>query len=407
MNNPSDRQKTILCLASYEKGHEFLRQCRRNGWRVLLLTSHSLKQKASWPLESVDEVFYVPDVEKEWRMEDVINGVSFLARSEKIDRIVALDDFDVEKAAALREHLRIPGMGDTTARFFRDKLAMRTQALASGIHVPPFIHILNHDAIRQFLNAIPPPYVIKPRFQAGAIGIRKVESSNQVWEALHELGDKQSFHVLEQFIRGTVYHIDSLVAEGAIALSIPHRYGLPPLEVAHEGRVFSSITLSPTSEDRPMIDMLNQKVLKSMRLLNGVSHTEFIKGESDGKFYFLETSARVGGAHIVELIEAETGLNLWAEWAHIETRDQGHPYVLPRNEERFGAILICLARQEWPDLGSFDAPEVFWRLRKKHHAGLILCSPELERTEELLQRYAHRFEQEFLTTQPVPERPTD
>ena len=42
-------------------------------------------------------------------------------RSKKIDRIVALDDFDVEKGAYLREHFQISGMGQTTARHFRDK----------------------------------------------------------------------------------------------------------------------------------------------------------------------------------------------------------------------------------------------------------------------------------------------
>jgi len=36
-------------------------------------------------------------------------------------RVVTLEDFDVEKVAALREHLRIPEMGDTTTRYFRDK----------------------------------------------------------------------------------------------------------------------------------------------------------------------------------------------------------------------------------------------------------------------------------------------
>ena len=58
----------------------------------------------------------MPDVQKEWNMQDTLLGVSYMARKEHIDRIVALDDFDVEKAATLREHLRVPGMGNTAAR---------------------------------------------------------------------------------------------------------------------------------------------------------------------------------------------------------------------------------------------------------------------------------------------------
>src|SRR5689334_15338110 len=104
---------TILCLASYEKGHEFLRECKRQGCTVLLLTSESIKDKAQWPRETIDEIFYMPDQKQEWNRADVIKGVSYLARTHVLDRIVALDDFDVETASALREHLRVPGMGET------------------------------------------------------------------------------------------------------------------------------------------------------------------------------------------------------------------------------------------------------------------------------------------------------
>ena len=107
--------RTVLCLASFHKGFEFLRAAKAEGWTVLLLTSQSL-QHEEWPREAIDEVFYMPDVDKVWKRDDVIKGVSYLARRHKLHRIVALDDFDVETAAALREHLRVPGMGETTAR---------------------------------------------------------------------------------------------------------------------------------------------------------------------------------------------------------------------------------------------------------------------------------------------------
>ena len=39
----------VLCLASYEKGHEFLRECKRQNCTVVLVTSLSLQDKAQWP----------------------------------------------------------------------------------------------------------------------------------------------------------------------------------------------------------------------------------------------------------------------------------------------------------------------------------------------------------------------
>ena len=49
-------------------------------------------------------------------------------KNNKVDAIVALDDFDVEKATYLRENLRIDSMGQTTGRYFWDKLDMRMRA---------------------------------------------------------------------------------------------------------------------------------------------------------------------------------------------------------------------------------------------------------------------------------------
>ncbi len=391
---------TILCLASFHKGHDFLRQCRKEGCRVVLLTSKSLEQ-AEWPTESIDQIFYIPDVDKEWKMDDVIYGVSYMARTEAIDCIVALDDYDVEKAAALREHLRIPGMGDTTARYFRDKLAMRTKAAEAGLAIPDFVHVLNYKKLVRFMDAFPPPYLLKPRFQAGAIGIRNINKPDELWKSLDELGDKQSFYVLERFVPGEVFHVDSIVHDNRILFAVVSQYGKPPMEVAHEGRVFSSRTILRGSPDEVELQRENRAVLNAMGMKQGVSHTEFIKQSDNGQFVFLETSARVGGAHIVDLVEAATGLNLWTEWAKIEVRPG---YTLTEHRDDYAGLLISLAKQEWPDLSGYNDPEVVWKLQKKNHAGLIVRSPRYERVEELLKDYTERFYRDFFATQPLPKK---
>jgi biotin carboxylase len=395
----------ILCLASYKKGDEFLRQARREGARVLLLTSKSLEH-ADWPRDSIDEIYFIPDREKDWDMRDVIAGVSFLARTEPLDRIVALDDFDVERAASLREHLRIPGMGETTARYFRDKLAMRTRAAEAGIAIPQFAHLLNHERVRAWLDRHEPPYVLKPRLQAGAIGIKKVASREQFWELAHALGDQQSYYVLEQFIPGDIFHVDAIVWDSKVVFALASRYGRPPLEVAHEGRVFSTRTLQRGSADQEALLDLNGQLLRNLGLKQGVSHSEFIKGP-DGTFYFLETSARVGGAHIVDLVHAATGLNLWHEWARLECLPDGQAYRPPAPRQDYAGLLISLAKQEWPDLDAYSDPEVVWRLKKKNHAGLIVASPEHPRVESLLASYTDRFYNDFFASQPAPDRPVD
>lgn len=391
----------LLCLASYEKGQAFLREAKRQGCNVYLLTSKSLEH-VDWGRENLADIFYIPDVNKEWNRHDVLMGVSYLARTLQIDKIVALDDYDVEMAAMLREHLRVPGMGETTARYFRDKLAMRVKAQQDGIPVPEFIHVLNYDKLRDFMRRVPPPWLVKPRSAASSLGIKKAHSEAEFWQIVEHLGDRQSFYVMERFVPGDVYHVDSIILNRQVIFAIASRYALPPMQVAHQGAVFSTRTLPDDSPDAQALLQLNARVIASMGHVLGVSHTEFIKGD-DGRFYFLETSARVGGAHIVELIEAATGINLWEEWAKVEI----HPdsYQLPVLQRQHSGLLISLARQQTPDLSAYTDHEIYWRLSKDYHAGLIVRSPNYERISELLDQYTARFYQDFFASQPPPEKP--
>jgi carbamoylphosphate synthase large subunit len=395
----------ILCLASYEKGQEFMRECKRQGCRVLLLTSQSIAG-ADWPRESLDQIYEVPDVNKKWKLEDVIGGVSYLARTEVLDRIVPLDDFDLETAAALREHLRVPGLGETTTRYFRDKLAMRMRALEHGIRVPEFVHVLNYERLGEYMSRVPAPWLIKPRFEASATGIKKLHEPQQLWEAIEKLGERQSYHLLERYVPGDIYHVDSIVYAREVIFAVASRYGQPPLDVAHQGGIFTTATMPRGDADEQTLLALNRDVLRVMGLRNGVSHTEFIKGREDGQFYFLETSARVGGAHIVELVEAASGLNLWSEWAKIEIAGEKTDYSLPPIREEHAGLIVSLARQEYPDTSAYQDQEIVWRLNKRAHAGLIVSSHDWTRIQYLLGEYTRRFQQDFYATQPPPERPS-
>ena len=393
---------TLLCIATYRKGDEFLRECRRQGCRVLLLTEERLRD-ADWPREAIDEVFYI---RRDMPAEDVRKGAAHLARTERIDRIVALDDFDVELAAMLREYLFVPGMGETTARAFRDKLAMRRRARSAGIACPRFVHTLHHPAIAAWMQEVAAPWVLKPRGQAAALGIRKLQSADDVWRALETLGDGQADYLLEEFIPGDVYHVDSIVFGLKVRFAAASRYETPPFVVAHEGGIFITRTLAGRDPRAAALLALNTRVLESFRLLRGVSHTEFIRAH-DGTLYFLETSARVGGAFIVDVVEAATGINLWREWARLEIAGENGAYDPPAPLDRCGGIILSLARQETPDTSGYDDPEIVVRVRKPHHAGLIVASQSADRVSELLASYRTRFYADFHASAPAPERPTE
>jgi biotin carboxylase len=399
---PESRPLTFLCITTYEKGQEFMRECKREGCRVLLLTAEKLRD-ADWPRESLDETFYLPP---EIPLADIVQAVTHLARNQKIDRIVALDEYDMETAATLREHLRVPGMGLTTMRYFRDKLAMRMKALDRDVRVPDFVPVLNHGDIRYYVDHVPGPWVLKPRQEASAIGIKKIHAAAELWPVLEQLGDKQSSFLLERFVPGEVYHVDSVVSESEVVFASVSKYGKPPMNVAQGGGIFTTCVIPRGGEADTGLRQINRDLIAALGLVRGVAHAEFIQAHADGHFYFLECAARVGGAYINEMVEAATGINLWREWARIEVAGGDGSYRLPKVREEYAGVILSLARQETPDTSAYNDPEVFLRIKKHHHAGLILRSNDPQRVQSLLENYSQRFAQEFLAVEPPREKPT-
>jgi biotin carboxylase len=401
----TDQQQspTILCISTYEKGQAFMKEAARLGCRVMLLTVDKL-QHANWPREALAELITMP---QDLTPGQVLNTVTYLARSRKFHRIVALDEFDLETAALLREHMRLPGMGESLTRHFRDKLAMRVCAQQKDIPVPEYSAVLNYDDIRHFMDSIPGPWLLKPRTSASAIGIKTIHAPDQLWPILDQLGDLQSHHILERFIPGEIFHVEGITWNGQTLFAAPYKYGQPPMQTMHQGGVFTTRALHQDSSDARNLTTIHKGLLSALGLVHGVTHSEFIKSQADGSFFFLETAARVGGAYIAEVVEFASGINPWVEWARMEVAAlRGEQYALPPIRQAFAGSIICLARQEKPDTSTFDAPEIVLRLSKHHHAGLILQTDSAERLESLVQHYSDRFLQEFCAVAPVPDKPT-
>jgi biotin carboxylase len=175
----------------------------------------------------------------------------------------------------------------------------------------------------------------------------------------------------------------------------------------HEGGVFTTRTVDRASRDWIELTALNAGLAPSMGMVRGVTHAEYIRAHADGRFHFLEIAARVGGAFISDLIETATGINLWREWAKLEIASlRGQDYLPPAAREDYAGSVLCLAQTADPDTSAFDDPEIVLRIKKHHHAGLIVRSGKAQRVEHLLEQYSAQFARQFLASMPPPEKPT-
>src|SRR5215203_2842824 len=107
------------------------------------------------------------------------------------------------------------------------------------------------------------------------------------------------------------------------------------------------------------------------------------------------------------IFAATTGVNLWREWAKVEIAGESGTYDTPVARQLCGGIVLSLARQETPDTSAYDDPEIAVRVRKPHHAGLIVTSPSAERVQQLLDDYTRRFYADFHATAPPLQSATE
>ena len=399
----------IVCIASEHKGNEFLDEAHGRGWHVTLVTRKKLLD-SPWTWTAVNDV---KTIEDDGGVMDYVRTVTNLAGSHSVDCVVGLDEFDVLTAAMAREHLNLPGLSRSHALRFRDKLTMRSIAANAGIPCPEFTGAFNAAQINQFLDDTPTPLVVKPRHEVSAFGIRKCETTGEVWDVLTDLDgrnnwrDHPSQFLIERFIEGRVYHVDSVVEGGKVRACGVSQYGTTPFKVSHHGGVFTSSIVPYKSDERKQLELLNRALLMAFKYDRGVSHAEFLQSDVDGQFYLLEVACRVGGAYIANVLEHACGFNLWREWAKLETATDDNPYKLPKLRKDFAGITLALANVDKPDTSYYTDEEIVYRINKPKHVGMLFHSTRANRIDELLGTYTERIANDFLAVAPVKERYDD
>jgi hypothetical protein len=325
----------ILCMAASHTGNRFLEELANLGCRVVLLTIDEHRD-AAWPSGGISELHSMPTG---MTLQQITNTVTYLVRSRKFARLIALDNFNVQIAAALREHLRIPGMGVTTACYFGDRLAARLRASHMGISVPAFTPVANYDELRQFMKAVSSPWLLTPRSESWGCASRQLDESEQVWRVLEALGDDQSGFLLEQSIQGERLHVNSLTADGDVVFSAVSPYRGAWSESAEASELTPRTQKSSSRPDIERLRSANTALLSSMRMVRGVTHTEFIRSKATGELYFMQTSASVDDRCVADMMKETHGLNLWREWARLEVAAmRGERYVLPSSASGYKAL---------------------------------------------------------------------
>lgn len=380
-----------LVFSQVFRGNALFAALKTLGYRTLLVTAKQWLD-APWDKPVIDEIFALP------RFDDlslVRNGVAYLLRSRRFEKVFSVDDPGVELTAHVREFFQLPGMGETTARRFRDKLAMRRAAREAGVPVPDFSSTFHDADVNAFLSNTQGPWLVKPRSEFLSKGIQRVADRDAAWRVLDALGDARAGHLIERYVPGDVFHVDSVISDGKVRFAEAHGYQTPLLDVVQSGGMMVTATVEHGSALEGSLLDANKRVLAALGHKHGVAHTELIVGRADNTVYFLESAARVAGAAIPELVEATTGVNLWREYARVEL--MGASYEPPERKSAHGALLAGLAKTEHPSFHAVQGPSTARTLNLlPYQAGLILREDDPAKLREVLAETQPRFVHDVL-----------
>jgi len=196
---------------------------------------------------------------------------------------------------------------------FTDKVAMKGAVTAAGLRAPRYQECGAITDIAGFAAQQSYPLILKPIIGAASRGVHAVLSRTALVQLLHSIDI--SDYQCEEYIAGTVLHVDGIASCGEIGYLVASRY-INNCLAYNSGVPLGSVFIDEDALTA-RIRSFTQRVLTTLGLTEGAFHLELILSETD-ELVFLELNARVGGAEITFLMRDLFGIDLVGAWVQLQ-----------------------------------------------------------------------------------------
>jgi formate-dependent phosphoribosylglycinamide formyltransferase (GAR transformylase) len=280
----------------------------------------------------------VQNVTSERQLLDAVRRIQGWAR---VDRLEAVVEAHVMAAAKVREAAGIPGTSVRTAFLCRDKPAMKDVLRAAGIPCAASTGASSPDEVREFVERIGYPVILKPRDGAGASGAARADSRADLEGAMRELGMGPEGRqiAVEEFVEGHEGFLDTLTLRGEVVHEFATHYYPNVLEAMRTRWISPQFIATNRIDTAPGYDevkVMARKVVELLGIETSATHMEWFAGPKGLKFS--EIGCRPPGVRAWDLYNAANDMDLYREWAMLVAA--GRPSQRP--SRRFSAGIIAL-----------------------------------------------------------------
>lgn len=246
------------------------------------------------------------------KTEQVKDSLRALHAITAIDRIIALNEEDILTAAQMRDELDIPGVREKALARFRNKMLMKEILQQQQIAVPEFAPATH---VNDIVNKSGFPIVLKPLDGASSKGVKIVCDEQELQAALKDIGNHLTRYEAEQFISGSIYHLDGFMNDQKIVFCQVYQYYNSCYAFANGAPVGVMMVDDPHQKNK--LTTFAEQSLAALDLPDGPFHLELFN-DLNGDVRFLEVGARVGGAFVAPCIEKRWGINMFEEDLHLQ-----------------------------------------------------------------------------------------
>ncbi|AJT63807.1 hypothetical protein T261_2122 [Streptomyces lydicus] len=228
-----------------------------------------------------------------------------LARDKPFTHLVTDNEYDLERAARIREDLGIPGQSQASARSFRDKAVMKEVA-GRTVATARFARLASITDLTGFIGKHAYPIVVKPVKQGGSRDISVLRDEEDLL-AFSRRPWREDLMV-EEFIEGPMYHVDAVLADGYRFVA-SSRYLRSCLGV-FSGRNNGSLQLRPDDPFARRLEEFLDRVLEAFDTPDVSAYHLEVFHTPDDELVLCEIASRVGGDRIPALTRATYGVDL-------------------------------------------------------------------------------------------------
>jgi biotin carboxylase len=220
-------------------------------------------------------------------------------------------EYDLIRAARLRQRFQIPGQTVESARAYRDKVVMKEHMQRAGIRVANFRRVESPCDVVEFVEEHGFPVVAKPTDGCSSKGVRVIAGHSELDHFLREQSGEG--YMVESFVRGHMYHMNGVILADGSAVIIPGTYITTSLDFQTAG-LYGERIIDPRTALARRLVAFTRKVIAALPAVPALGfHAEVFHTPED-ELFLCEIASRTGGSLMGEIVEHSYGFNIHRAW---------------------------------------------------------------------------------------------